>query len=559
MAVEYIIMESTSLSNFITFSLHRKIKVQLDLPDIPNLDKLVNDPFNLDLKSLSYLEGPVSFYLNNNEALKSLIIDLVHSLILHIYLKSDLNPETAKICIEKIKYFKSNENFKIFMILSQFEDSLRKAILQTLDLNVNYEWAKIIEQIYDTFNYDVSSLKSWLYLQIVKLFFSQIDKANEEEIKFLLKSVNDFISKKYPLEDLKFIIIDSALYLISRLISCKILYGISKILRAIKDIKVPALLNSRFEKFVALYGLSVSNESLEVVDHLDIIRTQNQLKDKKLIFTRDVKFKEETYNISVFSAIITDTNEEVAVKQYRITKTDTIKRISQEIEIIRKLSTKPGPFPRFYGRFSKNLKDNTGNMVVELNLVMELGQHTLDWKIESLRRTKKEFSEDELLNNTRRLIEGFIVMSEQHPKIYHKDIKPENIYYNKNGDIFVAEFNTLTLNQLRETITTQGDVGGSARYMAPEIQDKVLLGLGGKFKRSKADVYSFGVTLYQMYTREAQTYNDPRQFHIRNKRIEGFKFEWLKKIVSNCLEENYHKRPSFRELLQFLPPNTISG
>ena len=550
-------MENTSLSNFIRYSLHKKIKMQLDLPDIPNLNKLASDPYNLDLVSLNNLEGPISFFFAKNQALKSLILSLVHSLILQIYLKSDLNPETAKICIEKIKYLELNANFDLLMILSLFEDSLRKAILQTSDLSVNREWADIITQIKEAFAYDVSNLKSWLNSHIAYLFFSQTDKANEEEIKFLLKSVNDFISIGYPLEDLKVMIIDSALYLITTLISSKSLPGISKILRVIKDINVPQSLNSRFEKFVASYGLSAVEVSNKPALTSEIINTSNQLKDKKLIFTRDVKLKDDSYNISVFSAIITDTNEDVAVKQYSSYSLETLNRFSQESEILRILSSKPGPFLKYYGKFFNQTRDKSGEDVFELSIVMELCPDTLDKKIDSLRRAKKEFSEDELLNATRRLIEGFIIMSEQHPKIYHQDIKPENIYINRKGELVIGDFNISTLHQSREATTTQGDVGGTARYMAPEIQEKVLLGLGGKYRRSKVDVYSFGVTLYQMYTREAQTYNDPRQFQIRNKKIEGFRYRWLQNIVSVCLEVNYKKRPSFKELLEYIPTSTI--
>ena len=551
-------MANTSLSNFIAFSLHKKIKIQLDLQKIPYIDILVSDPYSLDLLSLNKIEVSIYFYLPDNEALRSLVLDLVHSLELKIYLKPDLDPKISRICIEKIKNLRSNQSFNLLMILSQFEDCLREAILKTMDLAVNREWADIITLIKETFTHDVSTLKSWLNSQLTSLFLSQTDKANEEEIKFLLKSVNDFVSIGYPLQDLKVMMIDSALYLISTLISSKKAQGISKILRVINDINVPEALNLRFKKFSDEYGLSVVESSQAASSLLtETIQGPDQLKDKENISNRKVKLKDESYEISVFKAKIVDTSKEVAVKQYRSFKRETLQRFLQEIEILSILSSKPGPFLRYYGNFFNTTKDHKGENVFELNIVMEYCPENLEERLDYLKRANIEFSEDELANAARTLIEGFIIMSEQYPKIYHQDIKPENIFIKKNGEFVIADFNISILYQSHDVTVTKGDIGGTVGYMAPEIQDKVLKGLRGKYIRSKVDVYSFGVTLFRMYTRETQTYNIPQKFERRKNIIEGFRYRWLQQMVFKCLQEDYHKRPSFKELLEYLPTYTI--
>lgn len=75
--------------------------------------------------------------------------------------------------------------------------------------------------------------------------------------------------------------------------------------------------------------------------------------------------------------------------------------------------------------------------------------------------------------------------------IVHRDIKPENLLVTQKGDVKVADFG---LAQLGEATETGGDrkVMGTPLYMSPEQ-------VSGRELDSRSDIYSFGVTCYQLF------------------------------------------------------------
>jgi serine/threonine-protein kinase len=79
-------------------------------------------------------------------------------------------------------------------------------------------------------------------------------------------------------------------------------------------------------------------------------------------------------------------------------------------------------------------------------------------------------------------------------KIVHRDIKPGNIMYNpKNKQIKITEFGIARITDSVKTRT--GSFLGSPSYMAPEQ-------ITGSKVDGRADIYSLGVSFYQMLTGE---------------------------------------------------------
>ncbi len=74
--------------------------------------------------------------------------------------------------------------------------------------------------------------------------------------------------------------------------------------------------------------------------------------------------------------------------------------------------------------------------------------------------------------------------------ILHRDIKPSNLLLDTEGVAWVSDFGLAKLDD--EGLTRTGDVLGTLRYMAPER----LRGQGD----ARADVYSLGLTLYELLT-----------------------------------------------------------
>ena len=73
----------------------------------------------------------------------------------------------------------------------------------------------------------------------------------------------------------------------------------------------------------------------------------------------------------------------------------------------------------------------------------------------------------------------------------HRDIKPGNLLMDKSGQVWVADFG-LAKAMEGDEITQSGNVVGTVRYMAPEQ-------LRGE-NDPRSDVYSLGITLYELLT-----------------------------------------------------------
>jgi len=78
-------------------------------------------------------------------------------------------------------------------------------------------------------------------------------------------------------------------------------------------------------------------------------------------------------------------------------------------------------------------------------------------------------------------------------RIIHRDIKPKNIMVDRAGRVKVTDFGIA--KRLRDTMSkiSQTSVAGTPAYMSPEAVE-------GKRLDSRADVYSFGATVYELLT-----------------------------------------------------------
>lgn len=78
--------------------------------------------------------------------------------------------------------------------------------------------------------------------------------------------------------------------------------------------------------------------------------------------------------------------------------------------------------------------------------------------------------------------------------ILHRDIKPENIILEQNGNAKLMDFGIARHVTGPGLGALEGTIMGTPRYAAPEQ-------LEGKLVDERADIYSSGVLMYQMYTR----------------------------------------------------------
>lgn len=77
------------------------------------------------------------------------------------------------------------------------------------------------------------------------------------------------------------------------------------------------------------------------------------------------------------------------------------------------------------------------------------------------------------------------LMSKQ--RLYHKDIKPENIMINNENELFLIDFDI--------SIASPNTTDGTPHYKAPEMSENSKY-----MSREKVDLFSIGVILYEYYT-----------------------------------------------------------
>ena len=128
--------------------------------------------------------------------------------------------------------------------------------------------------------------------------------------------------------------------------------------------------------------------------------------------------------------------------------------------------------------------------------------------LKDLLRQKERLTPDELFPVARHTLEG---LGYAHKRgVVHRDIKPGNIMINREGEAKIADFGLAHLAKARGglDVTRDNQAMGTLKYMAPEQLTSA------KHVDGRADLYSFGVCLYEMLTGNLPlgTFKTPSEF-----------------------------------------------
>jgi serine/threonine protein kinase len=258
-----------------------------------------------------------------------------------------------------------------------------------------------------------------------------------------------------------------------------------------------------------------------------------------------------TFDVKILRGVTRD-NIPIIKKQYfSFTQNFDPSHISKEIEIMTLLSnqkTNINTFIRLYD--VKRTPD-------EISLFMEDGGENL---MNFLTKTKKNgqvLPPNVLEEWVKILLNSFAYLYNM--KIFHRDIKPHNILVNeKDMTLKIIDFGIGDFIERDSTFSTTMEfpIQGAFGYMAPELCEALENNSRVAFyKPGKSDVFSLGLTFYQLLTCEnLQGMNIKLNNQVLLQKVQKLNCKvWIKNLLHSMLQYEWRKRPSFNKLLSFIP------
>jgi serine/threonine protein kinase len=248
----------------------------------------------------------------------------------------------------------------------------------------------------------------------------------------------------------------------------------------------------------------------------------------------------------------------VAKKIYSLYNFEDVENVENEIKILTVLSNRATPensYIKFYGVEMETVNETETRVI----LYMEAYSSSLIDKISEAKRKGELIEKDIVENAVRKLVQAFANM--QTLGIYHRDIKPHNILVTDSWNLKIIDFSVsdaLKHEGCYTTMTGNTTIQGTHGYMAPEVEEYFSKqAKSGKFRPGRADVFSLGLTLYQMLSlRDTHTLNFKSfdQYDRIKRLLNQLNCEeWVKILLTEMLNPDYHFRASFKQCLRFLP------
>lgn len=185
----------------------------------------------------------------------------------------------------------------------------------------------------------------------------------------------------------------------------------------------------------------------------------------------------------------------------------------------------------------------------KLTIVCELMQDNVN----DILRKNKDIPLSKRVRIAKGAAKGMAWLHGADPQIIHRDLKPANLLVDKDWNVKVCDFGLSQVKQRETKIKDGKSIPGTPLWMAPEV-------LLGKEVDDKADVYSFGIVLWEIITgkdlfphmdsystfKKAITKDDERP------EIPADTHPSLKELMEICWHKDSSKRPPFTEIVRIL-------
>ena len=238
-------------------------------------------------------------------------------------------------------------------------------------------------------------------------------------------------------------------------------------------------------------------------------------------------------------------------KTYSVTNDEDRQSIASEIQILTVLSNRSSPencYIKFYGA---TMEDD------DIILYMDAYEKNLMTLISELKERNEKIPMHSIELLICKLIPTFAEMASL--GINHRDIKPHNMLVASQDNVKIIDFGVserIVAFEITMNPTGMNRIQGTQGYMAPEIEEIHAAGKKtGKFRPGKADVFSLGLTIYQIITLEVVTaLNIAAQNQLLMKKINDLAVsDWVRILLKEMCKLDYKTRPTFKGCLRYLP------
>jgi serine/threonine protein kinase len=217
---------------------------------------------------------------------------------------------------------------------------------------------------------------------------------------------------------------------------------------------------------------------------------------------------------------------------------DDLKLFEREAQTLRHLSHES--IPRYLDYFEVELPSHKGFALVQTYIAAK--------SLEEYLKEGRTFSEVEVKQLAKSLLEILIYLHQQNPPVIHRDIKPSNILLaNRSGhsigQVYLVDFGSVQTIAAREgsTMTVVGTYG----FMPPEQ-------FGGRVTPA-SDIYSLGATIIYLVTGISPADLPQKDLQIQFETYTNLSptlTNWLKRAIAPSLEKRFQSAKEALEALE---------